>query len=251
MDYRILYLSQKPLGNQCLNAMIEIGMQHCIQAIVSNSEKNNWWASANEYEYAKKNNIYCIDNIIKNEELIINAINTHKINTIISVQHPWILSSNVLELVNYFAFNLHNAKIPDYKGYNSYNHAILNGEKEYFSTIHWIVDKVDMGDIAFEKSIPITSDTTSFDLIKRATVNAIVIFNEFIATLKQNKQIPRKSILQNGKFYGRNSLDMLREIKNINNYDEVDLKTRAFYNPPFDGCYYILNGKKFYINPSL
>ena len=78
-----------------------------------------------ENENSKKNNIKFISNEKKNENEIIDSIKEHKINLIISVQHCWIFSDKILKSVNGNAYNLHNAKLPDYKGYNTINHAIL------------------------------------------------------------------------------------------------------------------------------
>ena len=55
-----------------------------------------------------------------------------KINTLISVQHKWIMSKKILSKFGCNAFNFHNAKLPEYKGYNSLSHSILNGDSKHF-----------------------------------------------------------------------------------------------------------------------
>ena len=177
-------------------------------------------------------------------------INKLDINTIITVQHPWILPKEILKSVNYFAFNSHNAKLPDYKGYYTINHSLLNNEKYYTTTIHWMIDTVDMGEIAFEKNIKIDDCETALSLYNRSQRASFELFKKLLNYIKQNKSIPKISIHSEGKFYGKNSLENLREIKDIKNFDEVDKKSRAFFFPPFEPAFYYLNSLKLYVLPN-
>ena len=61
-------------------------------------------------------------------------------------------SSNVFEAWQKI-INLHNAKLPDYRGHNSISHEILNGETKHTTTIHKIAKEVDRGEILLEKEI--------------------------------------------------------------------------------------------------
>jgi len=244
---RILFLAQKPLGDACFEVLNKSKLGAGVKAIASNKTKDNWWRSSHLYDYCCEKNVKFIDNSVRNEDELLRVIKDFEINTLISVQHSWVLSGEILKAVDYFAFNLHNAKIPDYKGYNTYNHAILNGERDYYSTIHWIIDEVDMGEIAFEKSVAIDENTTAKSLIENANQTAIEVFENLIRTLEEGRLPMKKKIAGKGKFYSRNSLEKFREIIDVNDFDEVDRKSRAFYNPPFESAYFKLNGIKFHV----
>tara|TARA_Y100000589_G_C26686737_1_gene440086 strand:+ start:98 stop:328 length:231 start_codon:yes stop_codon:yes gene_type:complete len=63
--------------------------------------------------------------------------------------------------------NLHNAKLRDYKGYNSISHAIIESKKDFTSTIHWMAQEVDSGDKIVEGVVPIHSNDTALSLYKK------------------------------------------------------------------------------------
>ena len=127
---RIMFLGQKKLGEKCFEYLLNNHSKEFeIIAAVSNKSKNVWWRSNEIFDKTRNTNIHFIDNEKQNEDDIYECILHNKINTIISVQHCWILSEKILKTVDGNAFNLHNAKLPKYKGNNIFTHIILNGEK--------------------------------------------------------------------------------------------------------------------------
>ena len=117
------------------------------------------------------------------------------------------------ESVNSFAFNLHNAKLPDYKGHNTCNHAILNNDRTYTSTFHYLAPEVDMGDIIFEEEIEVEENETAYSLYHKAIESGEKCFANLIRSLLEHKGLSRRPIVGSGIFYPRNSIDKLREIK--------------------------------------
>jgi len=180
---------------------------------------------------------------------MLRSIRSDRIDLLISVQHPWILSKRVLEAVRYRAFNLHNAKLPDYKGYNSISHAILNGETSYTTTIHWMAPKVDSGDLAYEEELPITRWETSLSLYRKTVDAAVRNFRKLIHDLGHGLPVPRTPVAAKGRFYRKSAIAALRKIRSLRDHTEVDRKSRAFYFPPHEAAYIEVSGKRFYISP--
>lgn len=247
---RILFMGQKPIGEKCFEDLLKAdGSGLCVCAVVSNKGRNVWWGTNNINLLARQKKLEFIGNEKRNYADIKRAIRRNKINMIISVQNPWIIPDRILSMVDGRAFNLHNAKLPDYRGCNACNHAILNNEKKYTSTIHWMVPKVDNGPIVLERTIAINPTETARSLYDRSQESSLILFKEFIDSLLQGEIIPKKAIVGKGKFFSRNSLDKLRRIKSLANMDEVDRKARAFYFPPFEPAYIIVKRRKYYILP--
>jgi methionyl-tRNA formyltransferase len=187
-----------------------------------------------------------IDNNSRNEDLILSSIVYHQIDAIISIQHPWILSNKIINAVKKQAFNLHNAKLPDYKGHNSISHAILNSEKIYTTTIHKLAPKVDMGDIIFENFIEIYPDDTAYSLYLKTILPATKIFNKLIEHLIMGCKLPQKKIKKEGKFYSKKGLNILKEISVNDNFEKVNRKIRAFYFPPHEPAFIRMKDFKIY-----
>ena len=247
---RVLLFSQKPLGEKCFDILIKKqSHQFKLLGVVSNKSKNVWWNSNYIYQKTLNTQIKFIDNTKKNEDEIYQYIYENKINFLISVQHPWILSSKIIDSVNNNAFNLHNAKLPEFKGNNIFSHVILNNKKTHTSTIHYMAKEVDMGDIVLEREIEIQDDFTSKMLYDKAQINALKLFQKFINLLETQNTFERKRIHEEGTFYNKKSIEKLKEIQNILDFQEVDRKTRAFYFPPFEPAFFIIKNKKYYVLP--
>ena len=247
--HRILFMGQKKIGEKCFEILSKADNSlFNIRGLVSNkSAKNVWWGS--NYIYDNSRGIPFIDNNERNNSEIKELIDEQNINMIICVQHPWIIPSSILELVDYNAFNIHNAKLPDYKGHNACNHAILNGDKTFTCTLHWIADEVDMGDIVFEETFEIKQYDTAVSIYGKAYMAGVSLFYQLLIDLKNKMPLSKIKIEGKGHFYPRDSIDCFKEIKNINNPVEVDLKARAFCFPYFEKAYFILKDKKYYVLP--
>lgn len=248
---RILFLGQKWLGERCFDILQKLQSDSvCICGVVSNSSTEVWWQTNTIYQRCLSTGIPLIANDKRNDAAIVSMIAEMNVNTIISVQHPWIIPQESISLVNDRAFNLHNARLPTYRGHNACNHAILNGDQYYTSTLHWMVAEVDAGAIAFEETVEVAPDDTARSLYEKAIESGQMVFQRLLSHLMQRQPIPHKPISGTGVLYSRNSLDHFREIRDITNPEEVDRKSRALFFPPFEPAYYRLSGKKHYVLPA-
>lgn len=118
----------------------------------------------------------------------------------------------MLKEVNYNAFNLHLAKLPEYKGYNSFNHAILNGDKRYGVTLHWMSECVDEGYAAYEDDFAIEATDRAYSLYKKAEETGYELFVKFISDLLSGT-VSKERTFQGGRFYQRNTINTLRKIE--------------------------------------
>lgn len=189
-----------------------------------------------------------ISNAQRNETEIRRLITETEPDYIISIQHIWLISKEIIESVGGHILNLHNAKLPDYKGHNSINHAIVNNDAEYTTTIHWIDEEVDAGDIAYEASVSISEDDTAFSLYQETLKNSELILNELFRDIILG-DVKRTPMKKGGRFYGKVSLDDLRDITDIVDANEISRRVRACYFPPYEPAYIIINGKKNYVVP--
>lgn len=182
---------------------------------------------------------------------IADAIASEGITLLLSVQYNWVLPPEILDAVGRNAFNLHNAKLPDYKGYNSVSHALLNGDAVYESTLHWMDDRVDEGDIAYIGRTPIQADDHAYGLYIRtigAAVNACV---QLLVDIRNGKTPPRQKMdARAGVFYGRDSVKNIADVSTVTDTEERDCIIRAAFFPPYNTAYTVGNGLKLPILPA-
>jgi methionyl-tRNA formyltransferase len=251
MTRKILFLGQKPIGEKCFEIILN---QQCdelkICGAVSNNTDNKWWKSARIYEQSKKHNIPFISNEARNNEQILDLILKEEIDTIILVQHEWILPKSIIEAVNGAAFNLHMAKLPEYKGCNTFSYAIINGEKDYYTTILFMTEDVDAGDIVIEESVSVASDETAWSLYKKVSDLSLICFDRFVSLLKTNEPIPAKPMVGESRFYSRNDLEKVKNITDFSDLEKVGRIVRACTFSGFEPAYFSCGGIKYYISPN-
>jgi methionyl-tRNA formyltransferase len=241
----VLFLGEGKLAYTCLNVLFndEFSKKYDLKSIVS---------SDTFYKNLSNNcdaQISFISNHLRNEDLIIQEIDRLEIEVLISVQHKWVLSGQVLNKLNGNAFNLHNAKLPDYKGYNSISHAIYLKESNYFVTIHKIEIEVDTGGIALETEIEMSPDETALSLYRKTIPASEALFKNFLISLEVGS-LAFKTQRGTGKFYDKNGLDEMRLLKFSDGEEKLDRKVRALYFPPYEPAYFVINDKKIYCLPN-
>lgn len=244
-------MGMKPIGERCFFDLVGTKRNNIeIKAIVSNVHKETvWWESNSLYLYSKEKGIPFCSCEKRDDETVESLIRDNNINCIISNGYNWILPRKILKLVDYCAFNLHLAILPTYQGNFTYNHAILNGEKEYGITLHWMTENVDNGDYIFMPRFRIDEDDTTEILYEKSVTLGTEFFNKFIELIENGGEVPRHPMVGEAHFYDRRSIDSLRQIRDINDTEEIDRKSRAFSFPPFENAYVVLDNKKYYLLP--
>lgn len=251
---KILFLGQKPIGEQCFQILVQHSHPNqniTVAGAVSNDDcESVWWKSNEIYQYCMEHKLAFLNNRKPDEGKLVQMITDAGIDFLVSVGHQWILSKKVLELVSGRAVNLHLAKLPDYRGNFSYNHAILNGDTAYGVTLHWMTEEVDRGDYIEISEFPIQECDTAYSLYQKSLEAGIKIFRLFADRLYSGEELPHKLMQGEGCFYSRKSLDGMREIKDICDQKEMIMKSRAFYFPPFEAAYVRMDGRKYYVIPA-
>ena len=177
----IIYLGQKRLGLKCLIKLFNrINYDH------SGSVK---YIIGDETICHLGVNIRRDFNSERHEANILDVIERDKIDVILSVKHPFILSEKVIDAVGGRAYNLHCGKLPEYQGWNACTHAILNEEESVTVTIHRIAPRVDTGDIILTQEFVIGDSDTAGSLDNKATICGVRIFEKLVDMLKENPDL--------------------------------------------------------------
>lgn len=181
---------------------------------------------------------------------ILDIVIAEKIELLLSVQYNWVLPSSILDAVGRCAFNLHNAKLPDYKGYHSISHAIMNEDSDYHSTVHWMDDVVDCGDIAYLGYTSIRSDDTAFSLYGRTIDAAVGAVGNLLRDLSNAHAVPRMPMNKHeGSFYPRSSISKLVDVSNVEREEELAKIARAVFFPPYNTAFRMVGRQKLLVIP--
>lgn len=174
-----------------------------------------------------------------------------KFDFIISFRNQYILNKKILKKATTAAINFH-PSLPKYRGIGCINFALLNGEKNFGSTVHLMDEKIDHGKIISVKSFKIDKNK-NLDQIYNQAIQTM--YNQAKEILKKissdnnylSKKVKEKKFRWSKKIYSRKDLNNLYRI-NIN-ITKINLRKilKATVTKKFKP-YIKLYDYKFYIN---
>lgn len=112
----------------------------------------------------------------------------------VSMSFNQIFKFEVLSLPPLKTINCHAGKLPFYRGRNILNWALINDEKEFGITVHYVDEGIDTGDIILQECYEITDEDNYSSLLERSYINCSELLFKSIELLcsgsvKVTKQI--------------------------------------------------------------
>lgn len=154
----------------------------------------------------------------------------------------------LIEGPNYGCINFHPAILPDWKGCGGYNIAILNKLPEWGVTVHFVNESIDTGNIIRVDRFPFDYKKDTAKTLEKVTQDALVnLYKETLLNIRDNGK-PEALDIDNsqGTYISRNQMNDMKKITEEDlKSDDLDVKIRAFWFPPYDGAYIEVNGKKY------
>lgn len=103
-----------------------------------------------------------------NSEEFVNRMKLYEADLFVSMSFNQIFKTEMINLPKYKTINCHAGKLPFYRGRNILNWALINDEKEFGITVHYLDEGIDTGDIILQESYPITDEDNYNTLLNRA-----------------------------------------------------------------------------------
>ena len=85
-------------------------------------------------------------------------VRKHDFHFLISISWRYIISPTIFKKAKYGSINLHRGELPKYAGVEPIKKALENSENKIVISCHHISEKIDAGEIIFEKSHPSNYD---------------------------------------------------------------------------------------------
>ena len=176
-------------------------------------------------KYAKNNNIpFLIHPNINSQEFLTKS-EVKDCDLFVSMSFNQIFKKDTLSLPSLGTINCHAGKLPLYRGRNILNWALINDEKEFGITVHYIDEGVDTGDIIKQNSYEITDQDDYSTLLKRAYTGCADILTEAIEDFLKGQinRISQNSISPHGSYCparkeGDEKLDWNQSSRDIFNF---------------------------------
>lgn len=155
-------------------------------------------------ELAKKNGIPVELSKNINSREFIDRVKSYEVDLFVSMSFNQIFKSEMINLPRYKTINCHAGKLPFYRGRNILNWALINDEKEFGITVHYIDEGIDTGDIILQETYPITDEDNYDTLLTRAYDGCADVLYRAIKMIQANdiKPIKQKDIDPVGMYCG-------------------------------------------------
>lgn len=233
---KIIFMGRKQQSAELIEWTISQGVN--IEAVVTDSHFPN----SPTAKKAKELDIPVIS--MEDAELIVNKEN-HGIDLVVSYLYWKKIGKTLINNPKYGCINFHPALLPQWRGTAGYNMAILSKLDEWGASAHYVSNKIDEGDIikVFKFNFDYRLETAQ-SLEKKTQTLQIELYKSIIydviekGVLTSTKQSP-----EDGSYISRNEMNSMKKI-DINK-DDIDLKIRAFWFPPYDGAYIKVKNTKY------
>ena len=233
----IVFFGSNNLAKKCL---INLHKNFPKSKIYVVAKKNYNKDNPNVFKYASKNKLHIITlgQICRSKK---------EFSVGFSIRYHKILNKKIIDKFKYGIVNLHGGPLPHYRGNANHVFAILNNEKKFGVTLHYINEGIDSGNIISKKMFKINKRDTGYTLFNKVNIYGYELVNRFIKNLKKNKL--SKGFPQNlslGKNYKINDLKKMQNVnsKEILNKKLIYKKLRAFYHPYKNSIFLKIKNKK-------
>ena len=163
---------------------------------------------------------------------------------IFSFQYDQIINQEVIDVPKYGAINLHFSPLPKYRGVSPIAWALINNEKTYGVTLHYMDPGIDTGDIISQELFEIESIKNARELYDKCEELGTILFKKSLKKLLNGnfKRVAQDN--SEGIYYSKNSIDFNKSEIEFNKstfmlYNWI----RAFIFPPFQFPKFQYNGK--------
>lgn len=139
--------------------------------------------------------------------------------------------------------NFHPAPLPQYKGTGGYNLAIMDECPEWAVSSHYIDEGIDTGEIIEVDRFAICPRTATAQGLEATCQERL--HRQFIRVVE--KSLASETRLPTtpnagGRYVSRAEMEAMKEIRDG---DDIEKKIRAFWFPPYDGAYVIIDGRRY------
>tara|TARA_Y100000591_G_C21835445_1_gene702174 strand:- start:1478 stop:2374 length:897 start_codon:yes stop_codon:yes gene_type:complete len=159
-------------------------------------------------QYAEKNKIdyLLIENV--NLDKSIKLLSSYEADLFVSMSYNQILKNKIINLPPKGFINCHAGALPFYRGRNILNWVLINDEKEFGVTVHYIDEGIDTGDIILQKKQKINDNDNYSSLLNKATILCSeLLYESIIQILKSKvKKIRQEDIDPVGSYFKKRGI---------------------------------------------
>jgi methionyl-tRNA formyltransferase len=199
-------------------------------------------------KFANKYKIDYLFPVSINSKEFIEKVRLYDADLFVSMSFNQIFKATLLDIPKIGVINCHAGKLPFYRGRNILNWVLINDEKEFGITVHYVDKGIDTGDIIKQKCYPISDKDDYCSLLQIAYLECALILYDAIKEIQSgnSKRIVQNTIHPIGFYCGKRGMG--DEIINWNQSSRNLFNFIRSINKPGPMATTLLNGNIIKIN---
>lgn len=196
---RIGYFADGPWGHETLELLLSDPSIEIAFIVPRNDTRDTFLK-----EKAKAFGVDYMSPVKVNSDEFYEQAKAYDCDLFVSMSYNQIFRNRIYSLPRYKTINCHAGKLPFYRGRNILNWALINDEKEFGITVHYVDDGIDTGDIIMQKTYPITDADDYGTLLQVAYKECPKLLYEAIKKIQSGEvsAIRQESIAKYGLYCG-------------------------------------------------
>jgi methionyl-tRNA formyltransferase len=156
-------------------------------------------------QYSEQYRIDYLHPVKVNSVEFVEQAKAYNCDLFVSMSFNQIFKKDIINLTKNKIINCHAGKLPFYRGRNILNWALINDEKEFGITVHYIDEGIDTGDIILQRDFRISDEDDYSTLLEVAYIECAKILYDAIKLIQNNevKRISQKTIHPVGSYCGK------------------------------------------------
>ncbi len=161
---KIGYFGDGPWASLALSHIVERQDKFSIAFIVPRYDTQD----PDLKEWAQRMGVPFLPHPNVNDDKFIDQIAAFECDLFVSMSFNQILKDKIINATPLGFINCHAGALPFYRGRNPLNWVLINGEKEFGVTVHYVDKGIDTGDIITQNTVAIDINDDYSDLLKKA-----------------------------------------------------------------------------------
>ena len=151
---------------------------------------------------ARSKNVPILDTSNVNDKDFIKKIKKYNADLFVSMSFDQMIKKQVFDIPNKGTINCHVGKLPFYRGRHGISWMLINDEKEFGISVHYIDDGIDTGDLINQEVFKITDADSYKTILERSYKECPRILYKSIKQIQQNNacRAPQNLISQFGLY---------------------------------------------------
>jgi methionyl-tRNA formyltransferase len=200
---KIGYFADGPWGHNALDLLLLDKTIDIVFIVPRNDTKDEFLKNR-----AAKNGIDYLSPVKVNSPEFYNQAVRYNCDLFVSMSYNQIFREKIYSLPRLKTINCHAGKLPFYRGRNILNWALINDEKEFGITVHYVDNGIDTGDIILQRTYPITDQDDYSTLLETAYKECPNILYDAIKQIQAgtSQRIPQDVISKDGLYCGMRTI---------------------------------------------